>query len=172
MSRQVETVVNVLLQGVLRVLTFISCIFAFSCSEVFWLICIYNSHFELTLQSKFYLGCILQDVCNSESELGRFPFSPFKPVLVHGDASDVRVQLRDLNNNWVARSSCKKVNALSWARYRFLVLWLIMKTLCAYSRVSRQVGTVMNVLILSRWADFVYRGSLTERQKMKTDNIH
>ena len=51
-----------------------------------------------------------QDVCNSEAELGRFPFSPFKPVLVHGDSSDVRVQLRDLNNNWIARSSCKKVN--------------------------------------------------------------
>ena len=51
----------------------------------------------------------VQDVCNSEAELGRFPFSAFRPVLVHGDASDIRVQLRDLNNNWVARSSCKKV---------------------------------------------------------------
>lgn len=61
-----------------------------------------------------------KDVCNSEAELGRFPFSAFKPVLVHGDASDVRVQLRDLNNNWVARSSCKKYIEFhdSWEAYR------------------------------------------------------
>ncbi|XP_078360375.1 tight junction protein ZO-1-like isoform X2 [Oculina patagonica] len=61
-----------------------------------------------------------KDVCNSEAELGRFPFSPFKPVLVHGDSSDVRVQLRDLNNNWVARSSCKKFIEFhdSWEAYR------------------------------------------------------
>ncbi|CAH3013994.1 unnamed protein product [Porites evermanni] len=61
-----------------------------------------------------------KDVCYSESELGRFPFSAFKPVLVHGDLGDIRVQLRDLNNNWVARSSCKKFIEFhdSWAAYR------------------------------------------------------
>lgn len=61
-----------------------------------------------------------KDVCNSEAELGRFPFSAFRPVLVHGDASDIRVQLRDLNNNWIARSSCKKYIEFSdsWEAYR------------------------------------------------------
>ena len=59
-----------------------------------------------------------KDVCNSEAELG--VRSPFKPVLVHGDSSDIKVQLRDLNNNWIARSSCKKFIEFhdSWEAYR------------------------------------------------------
>jgi len=147
----------------------------FSCSEFSWWICvcICYSHFELTPQTEFLLVLFFsQDVCNSESELGRFPFSPFKPVLVHGDASDVRVQLRDLNNNWVARSSCKKVSALSLACRRCLVLLLITRTLYSCSKMSRQTQIVTKVLSFSRCTGVCYYlGSLTERLKTNTENI-
>ncbi|XP_048581341.1 tight junction protein ZO-1 isoform X4 [Nematostella vectensis] len=49
-----------------------------------------------------------REVQQAETACGRLQFSPFVPIDVHGDAKDVRVQLRDIADGWISRSACKK----------------------------------------------------------------